>query len=86
MKIPFRKRPAKRAAGHRSNQWRGSRAMQVADQKQQARRSQLVARCRRALRISGWIVGAAESGLVVCVHGKAGRGQRLDIELPVDLS
>ena len=59
MKIPFRKRPAKRAAGHRSNQWRGSRAMQVADQKQQARRSQLVARCRRALRISGWIVGAA---------------------------
>ncbi len=23
MKIPFRKRPAKRAAGHRSNQWKG---------------------------------------------------------------
>jgi cell division protein FtsQ len=70
MNIPFRKRPAKRAAGHRSNQWRGPRAMQVADQKQQARRSQLVARCRRALRISGWIVGAAA---VLWIGGLASR-------------
>lgn len=58
MKIQFRKRPIK-AAGHRSNQWRGPRAMQAADQSHQARRSQLVARCRRALRISVWLAGAA---------------------------
>lgn len=44
--------------------------MQVADQKQQARRSQLVARCRRALRISGWIVGAAA---VLWIGGLASR-------------
>lgn len=58
MNIPFRKRPAK-VVGHRSNQWRGPRAMQAADQKQQARRWRLMARCRRALRISGWLAGAA---------------------------
>ena len=44
--------------------------MQVADQKQQARRSQLVARCRRALRISGWIVAAAA---VLWIGGLASR-------------
>lgn len=57
MKMPFRQRPAK-AATHRSNQWRGRRAMQVTDQKQQARRSQLMARCRRVVRIGGWLAGA----------------------------
>ena len=34
----------------------------------------------------GWIIRAAESRLIVGVDGKTGRGQRLDIELPIDLS
>jgi len=57
MKMPFRKRPAK-AVTHRSNQWRGPRAMQATNQKQQARRSQLASRCRWAVRIGGWLAGA----------------------------
>jgi len=57
MKMPFRKRPAK-AVTHRSNQWRGPRAMQATGEKQRARRSQLIARCRGTLRTTGWLAGA----------------------------
>ncbi len=58
MRLPFRKRPAK-PAGHRMNQWKGPRAAQVAGQRQQARRSRLATGCRRALRLAGWLAGAA---------------------------
>jgi cell division protein FtsQ len=58
MRMTFRRRPVK-AVSHRSNQWKGQRAMQAAGQKQQARRLQLVARCRLALRVSGWLAAAA---------------------------
>jgi cell division protein FtsQ len=69
MKMSFRRRPAK-AVSHRSNQWKGLRAMQATDQKQQARRSQLVVRCRRALRISGWL---ASAGAVLWLGSMASR-------------
>jgi len=59
MNIPFRKRPAAKTVRPRSNQWKGTRARQVADQKQQAHRSQLMARGRRALRVAGWLVAMA---------------------------
>jgi cell division protein FtsQ len=58
MRMAFRRRPVK-VVRHRSNQWRGPRAMQAAGQKLQARRLRLVARCRLALRISGWLGAAA---------------------------
>ena len=58
MKVTLRKRPAK-AVTHRSNQWRGPRAMQATDEKQRACRSQLIARCRGALRTTGWLASAA---------------------------
>lgn len=58
MRLPFRKRPAK-PAGHRMNQWKGPRAAQVAGQRQQVRRSRLATGCRRALRLAGWLAGAA---------------------------
>ncbi|HSB43904.1 MAG TPA: FtsQ-type POTRA domain-containing protein [Nitrospira sp.] len=67
MKIPFRKRPTK-AAGHRMNQWKGPRAMQAAELRQQVRRTQLAVKCRRALRLTGWILGAT----IIVAVGVAG--------------
>ena len=67
MKIPFRKRSMK-AVGHRVNQWKGPRAMQAAEQRQQARRTQLAVKCRRALRLTGWLLGSA----VIVAVGLAG--------------
>ncbi len=58
MKVPLRKR-AVRAVGPRQNKWKGTRASQVADTQQQAHRAKLFVRARRALRVSGWIVGLA---------------------------
>jgi len=58
MKVFLRKR-AVRAIGPRLNQWKGARASQVSDQRQQARRERLVSRGRRALRVGQWIVGLA---------------------------
>jgi len=58
MRISFRKRPTK-VAGPRVNQWKGPRAVQVMEQRQRARRSQMVTKWRRALRIVGWLSGLA---------------------------
>jgi len=58
MKVLLRKR-AVPAIAPRLNQWRGARASQVSDQRQQARRERLVSRGRRALRVGQWIVGLA---------------------------
>ena len=58
MKVSMRKR-AVRAIGPRLNQWKGARASQVSDQRQQARRERLFSRGRRALRVGKWIVGLA---------------------------
>ena len=58
MKMFLRKR-AMHAIGPRLNQWKGARASQVSDQRQQARRERLVSRGRRALRVGQWIVGLA---------------------------
>ena len=58
MKVFLRKR-AVSAIGPRLNQWKGARASQVADQRQQARRERLVSRGRRTLRVGQWIVGLA---------------------------
>ena len=45
--------------GPRLNQWKGARASQVSDQRQQARRERLVSRGRRTLCVGQWIVGLA---------------------------
>jgi len=58
MKVFMRKR-AVPAIGPRLNQWKGARASQVLDQRQQARRERLVSRGRRTLRLGQWIVGLA---------------------------
>ena len=58
MKVFLRKR-AVPAIGPRLNLWKGARASQVSDQRQQARRERLVSRGRRALRVGQWIVGLA---------------------------
>ena len=58
MKVFLRKRVV-RAIGPRLNQWKGARAGQVSDQRQQARRERLVSRGRQALRVGQWIVGLA---------------------------
>ncbi len=55
MKMLLRKR-AVSAIGPRLNQWKGARASQVADQRQQARRERLLSRGRRTLRVGQWIV------------------------------
>lgn len=47
------------AIGPRLNQWKGLRASQILDQRQQARRERLRSRGRRALRVGQWIVGLA---------------------------
>ncbi|MCI0428310.1 MAG: FtsQ-type POTRA domain-containing protein, partial [Nitrospiraceae bacterium] len=58
MMVFFRKR-AVPAIGPRLNQWKGARAIQISDQRQQARRERLVSRGRRTLRAGQWIVGLA---------------------------
>jgi cell division protein FtsQ len=58
MKVFIRKR-AVRAVGPRLNQWKGARASQVADQRQQAHRERLVSRRRRLLRLGQWMIGLA---------------------------
>jgi cell division protein FtsQ len=47
------------AIGPRLNQWKGARASEVSDQRQQARRKKLVSRGRRTLLVGQWIVGLA---------------------------
>ena len=47
------------AIGPRLNHWKGARASQISDQRQQARRERLVSGGRRALRVGQWIVGLA---------------------------
>ena len=58
MKVLVRKRAAP-PIGPRSNQWKGARASQIADQRQQARREQLLSRRRRAWRVGQWLLGLA---------------------------
>ncbi|THI92011.1 MAG: FtsQ-type POTRA domain-containing protein [Nitrospira sp. CG24A] len=58
MKILMRKRAAP-PIGPRSNQWKGARASQIADQRQQARRETLLSRRRRALFVGRWVLGLA---------------------------
>jgi cell division protein FtsQ len=58
MKVFLGKRVV-RAIGPRLNQWKGARASQVSDQRQQARRERLVSLGRRMLRVGQWIVGLA---------------------------
>ena len=58
MKVLVRKRAAPPIVP-RLNQWKGARASQISDQRQQARRERLLSRGRRALRVGRWIVGLA---------------------------
>jgi cell division protein FtsQ len=58
MKVFLRKRVVP-AIGPRVNQWKGARASQIADERQQARRGRFVSRGRRTLRAGQWIVGLA---------------------------
>jgi cell division protein FtsQ len=58
MKMILRKRPTP-PVGPRLNQWKGLRASQATDQRQQARRGKLVLRWRRTLRMGQWMVGLA---------------------------
>ncbi|HKO30892.1 MAG TPA: FtsQ-type POTRA domain-containing protein [Nitrospiraceae bacterium] len=58
MKLLLRKR-AVPAAGPRLNQWKGARASEVSERRQQARREKLTSRRRRAWRVGQWIVGLA---------------------------
>ena len=58
MKLSMRKRAA-RAIGPRLNQWKGARASEAAEERQQARRERLFLRGRRAVRVGTWIIGLA---------------------------
>ena len=58
MKVLLRKR-AVRAIGPRLNHWKGARASQISDQRQQARREKLISDGRRTLRVGQWIIGLA---------------------------
>ena len=58
MKVLVRKRTV-RDVGPRVNQWKGARADQVSDQRQQERRERLVSRGWRVLRVGQWMVGCA---------------------------
>ena len=57
MRLIRRKRPAT-AAGYRSNEWKGPRAAQSMDHRQRARQIERRARCRMALCLTGWLIGA----------------------------
>ena len=56
VKLLLRKREVP-AAGPRLNQWKGARASQVSEQRQQARQEKLISRRRRFWRVGQWIVG-----------------------------
>jgi cell division protein FtsQ len=56
MKVLVRKRTVP-SIGPRLNQWKGTRASQISDQRQQACRERFLSRCRRALLVGKWIVG-----------------------------
>lgn len=58
MKLFMRKRSA-RNTGPRLNQWKGARASQAADQRQQAHREKLFSRGRQVLRVGQWMIGLA---------------------------
>ena len=66
MKVIARKKTPP-VIGPRLNQWRGARASQISDQRQQAHRERLALGRRRALRVGIWIVGLAvlASGLTM---------------------
>ena len=66
MKMSVRKR-AVRAIAPRLNQWKGARASQVLDQRQQARREKLFSQGRRALRVGKWLVGLAVLGWTLTI-------------------
>src|SRR5262245_4107685 len=70
MKVLARKRAAS-PIGPRLNQWKGVRASQISDERQQAYRERLRSRGRHALRIGRWIVGvgALVWGLTIAVQG-----------------
>jgi cell division protein FtsQ len=56
---PILRKRAVPAVGPRVNQWRGVRASQVSEQREQARQERLISRKRRAWRVGQWIVGLA---------------------------
>lgn len=58
MKPLLRKR-AVPAVGPRVNQWKGVRASQFSEQREQARQERLTSRKRRAWRVGRWIIGLA---------------------------
>ena len=64
MKALVRKKAAP-PIGPRSNQWKGARASQISDQREQARRERLLSRGRRVWRVGRWIVGLAALALGV---------------------
>jgi cell division protein FtsQ len=64
MKALVRKKAAP-PIGPRSNQWKGARASQILDQREQARRERLLSRGRRVWRMGRWIVGLAALALGV---------------------
>jgi cell division protein FtsQ len=69
MKVLVRKRPVP-PIGPRLNQWKGARASEISDQRQQAYRERLLSRGRHALRAGQWIVGLAVLawGLTIAVQ------------------
>lgn len=66
MRLLFRKR-AVRELGPRVNQWKGARASQMSDQRQQVRRERLLSQGRCALRVGRWIVGLAALAWVLAI-------------------
>src|SRR5262245_9148529 len=70
MKVLARKRAAS-PIGPRLNQWKGVRASQISDERQQAYRERLRSRGRHALRMGRWILGVAALvwGLTIAVQG-----------------
>lgn len=65
----LRKKP-RRVVGPRQNQWKGSRAAQAADQRQQARRRRLRARWTHVFRVGGWIAGGLVAGWVIVIAAR----------------
>jgi cell division protein FtsQ len=59
------------AVGPRVNQWKGVRASQFSEQREQARQERLTSRKRRAWRVGQWIVGLAALawGLTMITRG-----------------
>jgi len=56
---PILRKRAVPAVGPRVNQWKGVRASQFSEQREQARQERLTSRKRRAWRVGRWIVGLA---------------------------